>query len=760
MRSRLTFAVAVALSVALALPGIAAARVVRAETVLPMGESGFVPQSGSNPAIADQVNLFQTFAYKPAGFDEPAASTESPRPGVTITRDAWGVPDVRAGNDRDAWFGVGYAVAQDRLTQLEFFRRGTKGTLAAVLGTGYLQQDIVARRDYYTDSELRRMIKQLPSALRARLKAYAEGVNAWIARTNADPSLQPAEIALLHLHLAPWTPMDSIRIGVQLARTIPSGDGAELANWTALRKLGARRFSSLLPLRRSSQVASVPASAGRFPSDPGRTSRDERAGLKQSVAFLRKIKPPSASVSAVAAARPGGVHPVHGGSDTWAVRGANHTAYLFNGPELGFTVPEQLYEFEVHRPGLDARGVTPPGLPLVGIGRNAHIAWGLTSGLSDTNDLYAEHLVGHNRYLFKGKVRKMSCRRATFQVSGKPDAHVQLCRTVHGPVQARLGKHTAYARRYAAWKQEMGTLVGLDRLDVASSVKQAGKAISKVTWNENTMVADDKGHIGWWHPGLLPIRPKRWDERLPYPGTGQAEWRGFLRFKQVPHVIDPKRGWIANWNNPPSVAWTNGDDESRERNTGRLHRAAYLFRLVAAAAKNPSFDSVLGVDRLAGSVAQQRPLLTGLLRKADRGATGGAKTVLDTILAWDGSYDRVDANGTVDPGVAAFGQFLAAIGKRTFSPAARTLLGTSGSSHQFDADPYASVALLTAKPAAVRAAAGSAAKALAAQFGSASPAAWRVPRPLYDVNVIGVAPKPRLEFFDRGTWQQMVQLGP
>src|SRR3954447_11839601 len=81
MRSGLTWALAVAVGAALALPGIAAARVVRAETVLPMGGSGVVPQSGSNPAIADQVNLFQTFAYKPAGFDEPATSTESPRAG-------------------------------------------------------------------------------------------------------------------------------------------------------------------------------------------------------------------------------------------------------------------------------------------------------------------------------------------------------------------------------------------------------------------------------------------------------------------------------------------------------------------------------------------------------------------------------------------------------------------------------------------------------------------------------------------------------
>ena len=236
----------------------------------------------------------------------------------------------------------------------------------------------------------------------------------------------------------------------------------------------------------------------------------------------------------------------------------------------------------MHRPGLDARGVTPPGLPLVGIGRNDHIAWGLTSGLTDDDDLYAEKLAGKERYRFKGKTRKMKCRTETFKVAGEPSVKRRLCRTVHGPVQARSGSRTAWARRYATWNHEMDTLVGLAELNEADSVQEAGRALDKVSWNENTMVADDQGNIGWWHPGRLPIRPKRWDERLPLPGTGNAEWRGFLKPKQRPHVINPDQGWLANWNNMPSAGWTVGDAPASERTTGPLHRGAYLAGLVAA----------------------------------------------------------------------------------------------------------------------------------------------------------------------------------
>jgi penicillin amidase len=744
MAARVAVAVVSAL---LALPVAASGRIIRAETVLPPGQSGFVPLSGTNAHLTDQLPLFQSFAYKPAGFDLPG-TTEAPAPGVTITRDPYGVPNVRAGNDRDLWFGVGYAMAQDRLVQLELFRRGTQGTLAEVLGPDRLESDVLARRDYYTRRELQRMLRRLPDPLEARFDAYADGVNLWLQRVEADPSLRPLELAALRLEMEPWTAIDSAAIGVQLARTIPSDDGRELENWEALRKLGSRRFERLLPLRRADQVATVPASAGRFPSNPGRTRKDERAGLKRSVRFLRGLRAPKAQSTASAAL-------VRGGSNAWAIRGSGR-AWLFTGPQLGFEIPEQLAELEVHRPGLDARGVTPPGLPLVGIGRNDHIAWGLTSGLTDDDDLYAERLAGRERYRFNGRVRKMSCRTETFAVAGRTAAKRRLCRTVHGPVQARSGSRTAWARRYAVWRHEIDTLVGLAQLNEADTVADAGRALAKVSWNENTMVADDQGSIGWWHPGRLPVRPKRWDERLPLPGTGKAEWRGFLRLSQRPHVINPDQGWLANWNNMPSKGWTVGDAPATERIGGDLHRAAFLFDQVARVAQAPSYDAVKGIDRITGTTAQQRPLLDGQLRAAAVNATGPAQEVLGAIVDWDGSYDRADAAGTVDPGVAAWDAFVDAA-VDTLPRPARAWLGGPGRSHAFDFGGAAATAFFDAD---MQRYAVAAATRLASRFGSADSASWREPRRMYDVTQTGGAPKPALKFYDRGTWQQSVELGP
>src|SRR5205823_2979916 len=126
----------------------------------------------------------------------------------------------------------------------------------------------------------------------------------------------------------------------------------------------------------------------------------------------------------------------------------------------------------------------------------------------------------------------------------------------------------AYARRFASWKRELDTIVGLAEVNAATSVYDVGRAMRDVTWNENMIAVDDQGHIGYWHPGLLPLKPRGWDERLPYPGDGRAEWRGLLPASRMPHVIDPKQGWLASWNNVPSVGWSSGDGTARKRMDG------------------------------------------------------------------------------------------------------------------------------------------------------------------------------------------------
>jgi acyl-homoserine lactone acylase PvdQ len=300
-------------------------------------------------------------------------------------------------------------------------------------------------------------------------------------------------------------------------------------------------------------------------------------------------------------------------------------------------------------------------------------------------------------------------------------------------------------------------------LNKARTIADVDAAMRKVTWNENVLAADDSGHIGYWHPGLHQLKPKRWDERLPFPGTGQAEWRGLLPRRKTPNVIDPGRGWLANWNNPPSAGWTNGDGEARERLTGPYHRVRLLQREVARVAKNPSYQRHTAIVRTTGTTAQQFPFFEPKLRRAKRFARMEGRGLIAQLRRWDGSYDRAAADGTVEPGVAIWEELKDRIEQRLLGPmgpGAQILAGETGSSHEFDITNGEAAALRLLGPRDFGRAADASAVALTARFGSADPAAWREPRRMYEVSAQGAGSADDLPFFDRGTWEQSVMLGP
>jgi penicillin amidase len=788
---------AVASAAALTGAGGATAATLRAEAVLPPGQSGHVSIAGvlsgtGSPHLYDQVELFQNFEFRSFMFNQPG-ETEVPRDGVTIVRDAYGVPSITANDEYDAWWGVGYAIAQDRLFQLELFRRATSGHLAEIQGSTYLDDDLIARRDYYTGFEVDQMIELMPQRLIDRLVAYRDGVNAWVDHVRANPGDLPGEFVALTIPVRDWSIRDSARVGIFLARTVPSGDGVEFANARALQSMSANDFDLLHPVHSPSPRTTIPAVEGAFPSQPGRTDRDEAVGFRRSREFVDGLDLESATDTASAvsssvgtpmgAPTAGGdlrrLFPSPGGSFMWAVGDReNGRGYQFNGPQLGYSVPELFVEFELHSPeNPNLRGVTAPGVPLVGIGHNGHVAWGFTSGLSDEDDLFAERVTGPETYRFRGRERRMECRNEVLDWNtpvtslpglitdgGVPAGSVteRVCRTVHGPVQY-VGDGVAMARSYAIWGRELETFIGLDLLNRADSIHDVDRALRRVTWNENVIAADDRGNIGYWHPGLHPLRPLRWDERLPYPGDGRAEWRGLLPRAQTPHVINPDQGWLTNWNNLPSIGWTNGDSEARERLAGPYHRVRILQRLVRRLARNPSFARNTAVVETSGTTAQQRPFVDeGRLRAARERADAGGARLIAALLAWDGNYARMDAAGTVDPGVAIWEEFKSQLERvliGPMGPGAEILAGGTGSSHGFDITPGEANALRLLGAGAYATAAERAAKALTERFGSATVSAWRAPRLLYDVSAQGAGGVDYFPFFDRGTWEQSVMVG-
>jgi penicillin amidase len=776
---------------------------------------------GGSPHLYDQVRPYDDFTRKNAMLGQPGTE-EDPAAGVKIVRDAYGVPSVTGATTAELWWGAGYATAEDRLAELEIFRRVARGTLAEVVGPSELQMDITDRRDFYTPDEVTAMFRRLTPTFQQRYVSYVSGINAYVDYVNGHPGAMPGEFPALGVLPTHFSVADIAGIGIYLARVTPNGDGSELTNMEAIRASGPVAFNKILPLRIPGQVSTIPRSDGLFPSVPGRTRQQERHALARSYRFVRRLPLPAAAnmgveyvsgtLPAGAAAVAGGmgdrsgaagngpapepatqaaqrevaamVRPIHvGGSYMVAVSDSRaRRTVFFDGPELGIDDPEELYEMELHGPGLDVRGVTAPGGPVIAIGHNVHVAFGVTSGLSETNSLYAERLVpGHaDEYYYRGQIRQMSCRNETFNYRSGTNSllkltailksppqigsvTLRLCRTIHGPVQARAGGY-AYARRYATWGRETETLAGLADVDTARSVADVNREMALLSWNCNMMAADDRGNIGYWHPGLTPLRSAAWDERLPLPGDGTAEWRGFLPIAERPHVIDPERHWLDNWNTLPSQGWTTGNDPASERVAGPFFRSAWLDRLARGLARHPTFSGMNRLIVLAGTIAQQRPLATPRLRAALRGASGGAAVVLRTILGWNGSYAAVDGAGTVDPGVAAWQEFkdrLQAIALAPLGQAGQLIGGGEpNNEHIFDVNIGQAYALRSVGPAGYRQAAAATFAALVSRFGSSDPAKWRAPRTYAPETVLGAAQPPRIPFFDRGTFEEVFELGP
>jgi len=130
---------------------------------------------------------------------------------VKIVRDRYAHVHVSAVSEIDAFFGLGFAHAQDRLWQMELLRRTARGRAAALFGPGAVAQDRVARTlglAHAAEIEA----QQLPDSVRELLEAYAAGVNAWLHEIRMERAALPGELIWLDVSVDNWTVADSLAI--------------------------------------------------------------------------------------------------------------------------------------------------------------------------------------------------------------------------------------------------------------------------------------------------------------------------------------------------------------------------------------------------------------------------------------------------------------------------------------------------------------------------------------------------------------------
>jgi penicillin amidase len=547
---------------------------------------------------------------------------------VEMVRDRHGVPHVRAKNETDAHFGLGFVHAQDRLWQMEFQRRLGNGRLAEILGEKLLPTDRLFRT-----LGLRRTAAAAWARFNAEerrpFEAYVAGVNAYLASRHGGQL--PPEFLMLGVEPEPWRPEDVLVWGKVVAWGLSGNWDKELLRARLAAKVGPERAAQLMPAYTADGPTILPsppqaAEDARGASDA--TTRPALIDLDASV--VDGLLELNRTVEALTGLGADGF-----GSNNWVLSGARTTTgrpLLAGDPHLTAQTPSIWYLARVSGGPLDVIGATIPGSPGVYVGHNGHIAWSPTTINVDSQDLYVEHINERDEAEFAGAWEPLTVVPETIKVKGRPDVDLKVRITRHGPVISDVinpaGQPLAF-RWTANDPVDAGVLATLG-YNRARNWKQFNEATrANRPGDQNYVYADRHGNIGYVAAATIPVRPAGDDGRLPVPGwTGQHEWAGYVPFDELPRAYNPPQGYIASANN--KVA---GDDYPHliGTNFAAPYRAARVVEMIDSRKRHSPGDMArMQSDVLALHAREVLPFMLKTEPADERG-----RQAVELLRGWD-----------------------------------------------------------------------------------------------------------------------------
>jgi penicillin amidase len=558
---------------------------------------------------------------------------------VQVLRDEWGVPHIYASDVDDLFFAQGYIVAQDRLWQMEIWRRTAAGRLAELVGPVALRHDLLYRllqyRGPFDDEEFN---SYHPEGRRI-FTAYAAGVNAFIA--SAGEKL-PVEFRLTGVRPEPWTPeqlllrarvSDSIsdaREELNLARNVASVGLAEANRRTRTRPPNNLQIPEGLDLSLITQAV-IDALDGDMYGDVPRP----------------EILPQYRSLPGALASIDQGVPETSPGSNNWAIGRkltGTATAIMVDDPHRQVTNPAHRYLLHLHGPGWNVAGATEAALPGVIRGHNGRVAWGRTFTNTDQGDVYVEQVnpANPNEVMWNGKWEPLRIVTEVIAVKGAPAERIEVKFSRHGPVfyQDRQ-RHVAFALRSQLQERGTAEYLGGLRLDQATSARDCLEIANYMPMPPTNLVcADADGNISFRIAVFAPDR-RAWTGRLPVPGTGKYEW-GPNRRLDLPSEYNPERGWIATANNDtqprgftPPYAYLPAD--SRYRRQERIEQ-------MIAGSKTFTIDGMMRMlrDSLNTEAVEDQPHFRGWTS-----TDAAVERAREMVAEWDGVMDRASAPAAI-----------------------------------------------------------------------------------------------------------------
>ncbi len=526
----------------------------------------------------------------------PVAGQEPP---VQTTRDERGVWFIEGGSLYDVFEAMGYAVATDRMWQLDFFRRQARGRLSEILGPSFLSTDVFLRTIAYSDDELTEEFNALSPDGQAAVQGYVDGINRRIAEIYLDFYQMPYEfwiggyayVFLQHWGLsylpAPWTVNDALAYTAIFFRNfdpeaLKTGqlDNGVLAQTLAAvyGQSGLAMFQDLRWLNDPSAQTMIPAGertkASRFSTADTRKLASDLAVLPDLDEAAEQVR--SRIDTYQRQMEQLGVR-LRMGSYAWVVSGERTSTgnpMLYSGPQMGFDLPAIVTEGSIRGGGLEVSGMHVPGLPAIAVGRTPHHAWSAQVGHAHTVDYFLDPPQSVVLHRFE-----------TIEVAGQEPVDIPVFRTSHGPVVNPLPfdpnnpPDFVVSWAYANWGHEADAVDALLAAARAESVEEFGAGVEIIGVSQHSCYADRDGNIAYWQTGFDPIRVAGVDPRLPQVGDGTQEWTG--EYRPRAHVANPAQGYVGGWNNKASVDYMNAPN-NLDRNFGPFHRAHVIDEYLAA----------------------------------------------------------------------------------------------------------------------------------------------------------------------------------
>ncbi len=443
---------------------------------------------------------------------------------IEIIRDNWGIPHIYSTNHWDLFFAQGFVHAQDRFWQMELARRTARGTLSEVFGAIALSTDR-ASRTFGFERIGRIDWDQADDQMRDTITAYTTGVNTFL---NLPKSRLPMEFTLIRHTPQPWTELDTMSFLRLMAWQMSHAWYPTVVRAQLVERVGPE-LAAEWDIHYPSENPPTLPSGIEF-----HRLADDQSLIATDGPFLSQAQ----------------------GSNAWVLTGTRTKTgqpILCNDTHLALRAPGTWYQNHLIGGDVHVTGTSLPGAPLVIIGHNEAIAWGITLAFTDCEDLFIEKFdpLHSTRYLYKDEWCKAEVVTETINIKGQTVPHTEkVLITKHGSVVSDVigveGERLALQSMSLQPSPVTRAFWQLNRAHDWDSFVQAMKLIEAPQLN--VVYADQKGNIGYWLTGRTPIRGKG-DGSVPVPGwSGEYDWVGEIPFAEMPHSLNPTTGYILTCN--------------------------------------------------------------------------------------------------------------------------------------------------------------------------------------------------------------------